>query len=107
MSSGALPNSVTELTSAVCPTCGNRDLHRRARTGFLQNFIFPVLGYYPWECLSCRKTRMLRMRGRRVFRPLWDDGLDVMEDAVPHLDAELQVDLAADESQPHHDSVPS
>lgn len=49
----------------MCPRCGGR-LHRRARKGFLQNGVLPHFGYYPWECFSCSKTRMLRARGRRT-----------------------------------------
>lgn len=48
-------------------------MRRRARIGFLQNRIFPLFGYYPWECLVCRKTRMLRMRGKSSFRRIWDE----------------------------------
>lgn len=68
-----MPNPGTDRTCAACPQCGNRDLRRRLRAGFLQKVILPVLGYYPWECLSCRKTWMLRVRGGRTFRRIWDE----------------------------------
>jgi hypothetical protein len=77
-----MPNSGKELTRAACPQCGNRDLRRRVRAGLRQKCIFPIFGYYPWECLSCRKTWMLRARGRRAFRRIWDE-FDLESEAVP------------------------
>jgi hypothetical protein len=61
----------------ICLKCGER-LRRLARRGFLENGIFPFFGYFPWECLSCRNKRMLRARGRRAFRPIWDSSLEEM-----------------------------
>ena len=81
MYSTALSNSVTESSRAVCPKCGNCDLRRRVRAGLLQKCVFPLFGYYPWECLSCRKTWMRRVRGRRVFRRLWDEFEPALEEA--------------------------
>jgi hypothetical protein len=42
-----------------CRECGN-SLRRLARRGFLQVRIFPLFGYYPWECPVCRKTIMVK-----------------------------------------------
>lgn len=42
-----------------CRECGNC-LRRLARRGFLQVKIFPLFGYYPWECPVCRKTIMVK-----------------------------------------------
>jgi hypothetical protein len=45
-----------------CPHCGARALYRRERRGFLQRRVFPRLGFYPWNCASCRKSALLRLR---------------------------------------------
>ena len=50
-------------------------MRRLARAGFLRKWILPLFGYYPWECFACRKVRLLRVRGKRVLRRLWDDDL--------------------------------
>jgi hypothetical protein len=34
------------------------------RTGFLQHWFWPRLGYYPWECPICRTLRLIRYRGK-------------------------------------------
>ena len=52
----------------VCPDCGSRDLRRMRRTGFLQNKIYPMFGYYPWECALCRHVNLFKARGQRVRR---------------------------------------
>jgi pyruvate-formate lyase-activating enzyme len=57
----------------VCPNCQNPEMRRRARTGFLQTKIYPLFGFYPWECFSCRATKMLRSRGKPFFRRIWDE----------------------------------
>jgi hypothetical protein len=44
---------------------GCRDLRRNPRKGFLQLYVFPIFGYYPWECLYCRKVRMLKLQYER------------------------------------------
>jgi hypothetical protein len=78
----------------ICPKCGGR-LHRLARRGFFQNGVFPHFGYYPWECFSCRKTKMLRARGRYIFHPIRDYSLA----ESPELPRPLQ--------PPQHKSAPS
>jgi hypothetical protein len=45
-----------------CPHCGARALYRRERRGFLQRKVLPRLGFYPWNCASCRKSALLRLR---------------------------------------------
>jgi hypothetical protein len=57
----------------TCPYCGNEQMRRLARRGFLQNRVYPLLGLFPWECFACRKTRMLRRRGKPSFRRIWDE----------------------------------
>lgn len=48
-----------------CPQCGERALYRRERRGFLQRRVFPRLGFYPWHCISCRKSTLLRLRSNQ------------------------------------------
>jgi ssDNA-binding Zn-finger/Zn-ribbon topoisomerase 1 len=56
-------------TKLVCPACGHEQLARIARRGFLRKKLYPILGFYPWECAMCRKEFLIRKRGagyRRV-----------------------------------------
>lgn len=56
-------------TKLVCPGCGHEQLARIARRGFLRKKVYPLLGFYPWECAMCRKEFLIRKRGagyRRV-----------------------------------------
>ena len=56
-------------TKLVCPACGHEQLARIARRGFLRTKVYPLLGFYPWECAMCRKEFLIRKRGagyRRV-----------------------------------------
>lgn len=48
-----------------CAACGHR-IHRVAREGFLQEKVFPSLGYFPWECPICRTIKLYRNRGPRM-----------------------------------------
>ena len=43
-------------------------MRRLGRAGFLQAKVFPLFGYYPWECSICRRKRLLRLRGKRRRR---------------------------------------
>lgn len=54
--------------SLACPSCGNRHLQRLARRGFLEKKVYPIFGYYPWECPACRVTRYFKKRGQRMQR---------------------------------------
>jgi hypothetical protein len=51
----------------TCSKCGDR-LRRLGRRGFLQNGVYPLFGYYPWECFTCCSTEILRKRGRKTSR---------------------------------------
>lgn len=46
-----------------CPKCRQEQLSRIARHGFLRNHVFPLFGYYPWECAICRRESLVRKRG--------------------------------------------
>jgi hypothetical protein len=45
-----------------CPRCGCHALHRAYRRGFFQLKVYPLLGMYPWSCISCRRVSLLRLR---------------------------------------------
>lgn len=45
-----------------CPRCGERALYRSKRKGFFQLSIYPLFGIYPWNCVSCRQSILLRQR---------------------------------------------
>lgn len=47
----------------TCPNCCHEQLARIARRGFLRERLFPIFGFYPWECAMCRRQFMLRKRG--------------------------------------------
>jgi hypothetical protein len=34
----------------------------------LQKKLYPLFGYFPWECAICRQTKMMRVRGKRARR---------------------------------------
>ncbi len=56
-------------TKLKCPNCGQEQLSRIARHGFLRKIVYPLFGFYPWECAICRKDYLIRRRGgsyRRV-----------------------------------------
>jgi len=79
-------------------------MRRLARSSFLQKYVFPLFGYYPWECFACRKIRLLRVRGKRAFKRIWDDDLYVPPDEaeLPVYEAELpayEIDLSAEKSE--------
>jgi hypothetical protein len=48
-----------------CIWCGSKGLRRVHRTGFLRRRILPLFGFYPWECMSCRRKSLIRDDGRR------------------------------------------
>ena len=47
----------------TCPNCRHQQLARIARRGFLRERLFPIFGFYPWECAMCRRQFLLRKRG--------------------------------------------
>ena len=46
-----------------CPACRHEQLARIARRGFARQRLWPIFGYYPWECAMCRRQFLLRKRG--------------------------------------------
>lgn len=66
---GALATNVVEMgrrkDTVYCPICGGDRMYRVARRGFLRRGVFPLVGYYPWQCKDCGNEAMLRKRNRR------------------------------------------
>lgn len=56
----------TGAQNVACPKCGGTNMMRIQRRGFWQEFILPSLGLFPWECVNCRKSSLLRNRGTRI-----------------------------------------
>jgi predicted RNase H-like nuclease len=52
----------------ACPKCGEKQCSRRKREGFFQILIYPSLGWYPWQCSSCRKVFVVKERGKSKRR---------------------------------------
>jgi predicted RNA-binding Zn-ribbon protein involved in translation (DUF1610 family) len=66
MSVHAVSEGDRERLNLPCPACGTDHMRRLARAGFWQRQVFSRIGYYPWECPLCRKTRLFRVRGKRA-----------------------------------------
>jgi hypothetical protein len=49
----------------ACKNCGANDMVRRKRKSFLEKSIYPLFGYYPWVCQTCKQTVLLKARGER------------------------------------------
>jgi len=47
-----------------CKHCGNAQIFRVFRQGFLQERIYPFFGFYPWKCKACGDYMMLHKRKR-------------------------------------------
>jgi hypothetical protein len=56
---------VRESTRLHCPHCGCAPVRRLQRKGFLQNKVYPLFGYFPWVCMTCKMSSMLRKRQER------------------------------------------
>ena len=64
----ALAGHLVEMTAVKervhCRKCGSDRVYRVEREGFIQKWIYPQFGYYPWRCKICRDHVMLRKRKR-------------------------------------------
>ncbi len=47
----------------ACPKCKSQASSRLRREGFMQRWILPYAGLYPWECGTCRMTFLALGRG--------------------------------------------
>src|SRR5579863_371262 len=83
----SIASSSVEGDNCSCAHCGER-MRRLGRKGFLQSKLFPVFGFYPWECLACRSKRLMRSRGTRVFHRIWDDSWIESVEAFDGADSE-------------------
>ena len=63
--SGHLSKVVEESTGRQCPECGCQHLSRLPRKGYLERTIYPLFGYFPWECVRCGVPFMLKKRYKR------------------------------------------
>jgi DNA-directed RNA polymerase subunit RPC12/RpoP len=52
-----------KIVEMRCTRCGG-PLRRMLRKGFLQEKIYSLFGYYPWECPYCREPIMIKMRNQ-------------------------------------------
>jgi hypothetical protein len=55
-----------------CTKCGN-NLRRVPRKGFLQTKLYPIFGFYPWECAICRYVVLKKKQYMRKSRPAEQD----------------------------------
>ncbi len=46
----------------ACRFCGSEQLQRLVREGYLQEWVYPLFGFYPWRCKGCASNMMLRRR---------------------------------------------
>jgi len=51
-------------------------MHRLERKGFMQLNVYPLFGYYPWECGMCKQLFMIKKRYRRKRRSTHDSSAD-------------------------------
>jgi len=47
-----------------CQECGSDRVYRVLRKGYFQEKIYPLFGYYPWQCMKCGVRVILHKRGR-------------------------------------------
>ena len=57
-----LVESTGQQSQLHCKRCGSSRLFRVFRQGYLQEKIYPLLGFYPWRCRSCHGAMLLRKR---------------------------------------------
>ena len=58
------------MIEKVCSECRSRQFRRVNRIGFLQHRVLTRLGYFPWECILCRRRSFFRDEGRRAMQAL-------------------------------------
>ncbi len=52
------------MTEKVCFWCGSTRFRRVNRSGFLQRYVLSALGWFPWECVMCRRKTLVRKSGQ-------------------------------------------
>jgi hypothetical protein len=58
-----------------CKNCGS-NLRRIPRKGVLQQKVYTLFGYYPWECPICRAPILLRKQHQRKSHKVQESGAD-------------------------------
>lgn len=56
--------SIPKATAARCKLCGGERIHRMHRHGWRERVLFPLFGYFPWRCSTCRSKMLLKRRER-------------------------------------------
>jgi hypothetical protein len=51
------------VSDLLCPSCKRGAMMRSARHTFMDRYIYPLMGLYPWRCKFCRHRERLRDRG--------------------------------------------
>ena len=64
-----LPRVHKTVVEKICIGCRGRQFRRVNRNGFLQHRVLTKLGYFPWECILCRRRIFFRDDGRRALQP--------------------------------------
>jgi hypothetical protein len=63
---GATAGKLVEMTSVkervYCRKCGSDRVYRTHRSGFFEEKVYPILGFYPWRCTVCGDQKMLHKR---------------------------------------------
>jgi hypothetical protein len=49
----------------LCSRCVEAQLRRLNRIGFWERKVLTYFGYYPWECVICRKKQYFADSGQR------------------------------------------
>ena len=49
-----------------CPGCSPGLFRRVNRGSLLERTLLTWLGFFPWECVSCRRKRFFRDKGRKA-----------------------------------------
>ncbi|MFZ0633489.1 MAG: hypothetical protein WBD06_05545 [Acidobacteriaceae bacterium] len=69
-----------------CPNCRQQQLVRVAREGFFRSHVFPIFGFYPWQCAKCGRQYLVPRRAAGFHqRPV--DLLESDSSAAPSIDS--------------------
>jgi DNA-directed RNA polymerase subunit RPC12/RpoP len=49
-----------------CPNCTVDRLVRKKRKGFMEDYVYPIFGLYPWKCSACKKQMLIQSRGKAI-----------------------------------------
>ncbi len=66
----AMTDSAAPPVTRLCARCVPGTYRRINRVTLLERTLFTWLGYYPWECVSCRRKRIFRDQGRKSGSPV-------------------------------------